>query len=50
MLSQLSNPNSSIRDPHQVVLEKTLESPLDFKEIKTSQSSRKSGLNILWKD
>ena len=33
-----------------VVLEKTLENPLDSKEIKTSQSERKSTLNIHWKD
>ena len=33
-----------------VVLEKTLESPLDCKEIKTSQSYRKWVLNIHWKD
>ena len=33
-----------------VGLEKTLESPLDCKEIKPSQSSRKSDLNIHWKD
>ena len=33
-----------------VVLEKTLESPLDCKEIKTSQSYRKLVLNIHWKD
>ena len=33
-----------------VVLEKTLESPLDFKEIKSVNPKRKSTLNIHWKD
>ena len=33
-----------------VVLEKTLESPLDCKEIKSVNLKRKSVLNILWKD
>ena len=33
-----------------VVLKKTLESPLESKEIKPSQPSRKSDLNIHWKD
>ena len=33
-----------------VVLEKTLESPLDSKEIKPVHPTRKSVLNILWKD
>ena len=33
-----------------MVLEKTLESPLDCKEIKISQSERKSVLNVHWKD
>ena len=33
-----------------VVLEKTLESPLDCKEIRPSPSERKSVLNIHWKD
>ena len=33
-----------------VVLEKTLESPLDCKEFKPVKSSRKSVLNIHWKD
>ena len=33
-----------------VMLEKTLESPLDSKDIKTSHSYRKSTLNIHWKD
>ena len=33
-----------------VVLEKTLESPLDFKEMKLSQAQRKSTLNIHWED
>ena len=33
-----------------VVLERTLECPSDCKEIKTSQSLRKSTLNIHWKD
>ena len=33
-----------------VVLEKTLESPLDCKEINTVNSKRKSVLNIHWKD
>ena len=32
------------------MLEKTVESPLDSKEIKDSQSERKSTLNIHWKD
>ena len=33
-----------------VVLEKTLESPLDCKEIKPVNSKRKSVLNVHWKD
>ena len=33
-----------------VVLEKTLESPLDYKEIKPVNPKRKSTLNIHWKD
>ena len=33
-----------------VVLEKTLESPLDCKEIQPVNPKRKSVLNILWKD
>ena len=32
------------------VLEKTLESPMNCKEIPTSPSKRKSGLNIHWKE